>query len=159
MSLHRVHYNLELINTDVPGFLARYLEEEHTLEEYSAEIQRYRDTAEQIRTTALDECRTGAYLVQLGSLKTTLVDARHAHGRLPPSKHRKSHASCAAGLLLTTRSRAPTAARHAGASDPCAARTSSTRLGGRVVDRDRGDGQIVVRIVVAAAAIEGARLA
>jgi len=64
-----------LLSMDVPNYLQRFLEGNHSLDEYAEEIDKLRETAENIQATSLSEVRTGVYVVQCGAFKEALVNA------------------------------------------------------------------------------------
>ena len=65
---------LDLLTMDTAAYLRKFLAAGHTLEEYAEAIEEFRNKADAIKDTALDQVRAGAYLVNCTELKQTLVD-------------------------------------------------------------------------------------
>eukprot|EP00854_Cymbomonas_tetramitiformis_P002297 gene2297-3019_t len=64
---------LYLLTMDKDAEMKKFQEEQHSLEEYAAEIDKYRTAADEITNTSLNEVRTGLYVVHTSNLKEALI--------------------------------------------------------------------------------------
>ena len=64
-----------LLDMDKEAAMEAFKAGEHTLEEYAAEIDKYKSEIAAIEDTSVDEVRTGLYVIRMGAFKAALVES------------------------------------------------------------------------------------
>ena len=71
-----------MLDMDKAAAVESFKAAEHTLEEYAAEIDKFKGEISAIENTSVDDVRTGLYVIRMGAFKQALVESAQELVRL-----------------------------------------------------------------------------